>query len=204
MPVHRRGIQGGRPAPARRGRGLWPPTHHGGRPKEDRPAGKSLSAATRVCGSSGPGRGWLCGSPGLPGGWRCSWSSLPWIEPRHRRQVTSCHPRTTRGRCRLEVRRWPQAVCSRSVSHRWMGCGIVDLLASVRGSRGRPSPRPSRHQTAVIWAQVVPSGVSHADRGRQGTAAHAAAPPSRRCGLQRRPVRRSVGLLPSAGRNIAA
>src|SRR6266478_3851411 len=68
--------------------------------------------------------------------WRCSCSSLKWIEPRHRLQVTSCHPRTTRERRRLRVRRWPQAVCSRSVSHRWIGCSIVDLHRCCQGRTG--------------------------------------------------------------------
>jgi len=68
--------------------------------------------------------------------WRCSCSSLKWIEPRHRLQVTSCHPRTTRERRRLRVRRWPQAVCSRSVSHRWMGCSTADLPHLCQGLTG--------------------------------------------------------------------
>jgi len=68
--------------------------------------------------------------------WRCSCSSLKWIEPRHRLQVTSCHPRTTRERRRLRVRRWPQAVCSRSVSHRWIGCSIEDLHRCCQGRTG--------------------------------------------------------------------
>jgi hypothetical protein len=76
----------------------------------------------------------------------------------------------------LEVRRWPQAVCSRSVSHRWMGCGTVDLPRCCQGLTGAGFSQTFRHQTAVVWVQVEPSSVSHAGAGRKGTAAHAAAP----------------------------
>ena len=95
-----------------------------------------MIAAARWRGSSWPRRGCPCGSPWLPGSWRCSCASFEWIEPRHRLQVTSCHPRITRGRRRPWVRRWPQAVCSRSVSHRWMGCRIEDLHRPCQGLTG--------------------------------------------------------------------
>ena len=119
-----------------RGRGPRPPSQRCARPWEDRRAGKGRIAAARRCGSSWPWRECPCGSPGLPGCWRCSCSSFQWIEPRHRLQVTSCHPRTTRGRRRPWVRRWPQAVCSRSVSHRWMGCSTADLHRLCQGLTG--------------------------------------------------------------------
>jgi hypothetical protein len=86
-----------------------------------------MIAAARWRGSSWLREAWPWGSPGLPGCWRCSCANFAWIEPRHRLQVTSGHPRTTRGRRRPWGRRWPQAVCSRSVSHRWMGCSTAAL-----------------------------------------------------------------------------
>ncbi len=86
--------------------------------------------------------------------WRCSCSSLKWIEPRHRLQVTSCHPHTTRERRRLRVRRWPQAVCSRSVSHRWIGCSIEDLHRCCQGRTGAVIAQTARG-TMLPWS--VPS-----------------------------------------------
>jgi hypothetical protein len=129
-----------------RGRGPRPPSHRCVRPWEGRRAGKGMIAVARWRGSSWPRRGCPCDAPGLPGCWRCSCSNFQWIEPRHRLQVTSCHPRTTRGRRRPWLRRWPQAVCSRSVSHRWMGCGTADLprryqdLTSAGISQTCPEP----------------------------------------------------------------
>src|SRR5436190_1116964 len=67
-----------------------------------------MIAAARWRGSSWLRRGCPCGSPWLPGSWRCSCARSEWNEPRHRLQVTSCHPRTTRGRRRPWVGRWPR------------------------------------------------------------------------------------------------
>jgi hypothetical protein len=85
--------------------GPRPTFHRGVRPWEGRCAGKGLSAAARQRGSSWPRQGWPWGSSWLPGCWHCSCASFQWIEPRHRLQVTACHPRTTRGRRRPWVRR---------------------------------------------------------------------------------------------------
>src|SRR5262245_18056239 len=54
----------------------------------------------------------------------------------------SCHPRTTWGRRR------PQAVCSRSASHRWMACGTTDLPRLPHGGlRPRSLDRESGART---------------------------------------------------------
>ena len=142
-----------------------------------------MIAAARWRGSSWPRRGCPCGSPWLPGSWRCSCASFEWIEPRHRLQVTSCLPRTTRGRRRPWVRRWPQAVCSRSVSHRWMGCRIEDLHRPCQGltgsglshtcpescCRGRcPGGEPSTPGPSAVACACDRAGGSVTTPGRDG------------------------------------
>jgi hypothetical protein len=114
--------------------------------------------------------------------WRCSCSSLKWIEPRHRLQVTSCHPRTTRETRRLWVRRRPQAVCSRSVSHRWIGCSIEDLHRRCQGRTGAVLSQTARNHAAVVCARLEASCVSNAGEGLEVVsllrADNAASPPS--------------------------
>ena len=75
----------------------------------------------------------------------------------------------------MGVRRWPQAVCSRSVSQRWMGCGTVDLLRFCQGltgaGRSQTSPAPGGRG-------LGPGGARRrVQRGRRtGIAAPVAAP----------------------------